>query len=203
MVDHPAYIRLVDAHAEGNGGDHDLRVVADERLLIVASRVRIEARMVGEGADAVGLQPRGQLIHAPSRQTIDDSGAALARLGQKFVVGALILRPDPVEEVGAIEAGEVDRGLAQRQLRDDVGANPRSRRRREREDRNLGVPTPQRRELPVIRPEIMPPFRDAMRLVDDERIDAAPRAEPCQRTFEELAKHEPLRRQIDQLVVAA
>src|SRR5690606_36248213 len=52
VMHHPAHVRLVDTHAEGDGGDHDLRIVANERFLVDAPRLGIEPCMIGQGADA-------------------------------------------------------------------------------------------------------------------------------------------------------
>ena len=87
VVHDPAHVGLVDAHAEGDGGDDHLRVVANERFLVVAARVRIETGVVRQRADAVALQLPGELVDALARQAVDDAGAAIAaRVLEQFRV---------------------------------------------------------------------------------------------------------------------
>ena len=79
VVHDPAHIGLVDAHAKGDGGDDHLRVVANERFLVVATRVGIETGVIRQCPDAIALQLRGELIDALAREAIDDARAAVAR----------------------------------------------------------------------------------------------------------------------------
>ena len=78
VVHDPAHVGLVDAHAERDGGDDHLRVVANERILVVAARVRVETGVIRQRADAVALQLPGELVDALARQAVDDARAAIA-----------------------------------------------------------------------------------------------------------------------------
>src|SRR5438067_3782 len=62
-------------------------------------------------------------------------------------------------------------GIPQRQLRQDVVPDFASCARRERRNRTLGKAAPQAAQLPVLGPELMPPLRDAVRLVDGKKRD--------------------------------
>jgi hypothetical protein len=64
VVHDPAHIGLVDAHAEGDGCDDHLRIVAYECILVVAPRYRIETRVVRQRTDAIALQLRRKFIDA-------------------------------------------------------------------------------------------------------------------------------------------
>ena len=77
VVHDPAHIGFVDAHAKGDGGDDHLRIIANERFLVVAARACIETGVIGQCADAVGLQLRGELIDALAREAVDDARAVL------------------------------------------------------------------------------------------------------------------------------
>src|SRR3546814_18401906 len=47
-----AYVGLVDAHAEGDGGDDHHALVAQETALVLRARRRIQAGVVGQGVVA-------------------------------------------------------------------------------------------------------------------------------------------------------
>ena len=53
VVDDEAHVALVDAHAEGDGGDDDVHLVAREGVLDAPPLVRRQAGVVGGGVDAV------------------------------------------------------------------------------------------------------------------------------------------------------
>ena len=73
-VDDPADVRLVDAHAEGGRGDHDVEVVVHEPLLDVVAVAAAHAAVVGGRAQAVLAQPGGELLgRAPGRH-VEDPG---------------------------------------------------------------------------------------------------------------------------------
>jgi hypothetical protein len=51
------HVRLIDAHAEGDGRDHHDPVFALKPVLRRAARGRIHAGVVGNGRDALGREP--------------------------------------------------------------------------------------------------------------------------------------------------
>ena len=57
-----AHVRLVDAHAEGDGRDHDDAVLAQEPCLVAAAFLVAHAGVVGQGVVAVRGQPGGGLV---------------------------------------------------------------------------------------------------------------------------------------------
>src|SRR5216684_3506376 len=52
-----ADIGLVDAHAEGDGRDHDDALLFEEPVLVALARSGIHAGMVGERGAALGAEP--------------------------------------------------------------------------------------------------------------------------------------------------
>ena len=62
--------------------------------------------------------------------------------------------------------------VTQLELRDDVGTDPSRGGCGEGEQRNFGMAPSQPGELTILGSKVMPPFRYAVRLIDDERIDA-------------------------------
>ena len=105
-VRHEAHVGLVDAHAEGDGRDHHDAVLALEACLPLGAGRGVEARVVGEGRDALGLQPLGRLVHALARQAVDDArltGVRLADEGEQLRARVALVG-DGVADVRAVEA---------------------------------------------------------------------------------------------------
>ncbi len=67
VVHDEAHVGLVDAHAEGDGGDDDLQVVARRRLLHALALGGGQAGVVGGGRQAGRRQPLGDLFGALAR----------------------------------------------------------------------------------------------------------------------------------------
>jgi hypothetical protein len=109
----------------------------------------------------------------------------------------LVLRLDPVLDVGPVEARHELAGAAQRQPRDDLRAGLLGRGGRHRDPRHRGPPLVQHGQAQVVGPEVVPPLRHAVRLVDGEQRDRAAVEQP-QRRF----GAEPLRRQVEQVQLA-
>ena len=173
VVNHPAHVGFVDAHAERDRCHHHARVVANESFLIATALLGIETGVIGQGIDAVRLQLQRQLVDAFARQAVHDACAVFARSREQLVVGALVLRANSVIQIRAIEARDVDCRIVQGQLIDDVLTNARRRRGGECKQRHVFETPTERGELPIFRTEIVAPFGHAVRLVDHERGDAA------------------------------
>ena len=74
VMDDPAHIALVDAHAEGNGGtDHEQLVVLEQLLCLIALQVG-ETSVVSSCLDAFFAQICRHLLRSLSAQAIDDAG---------------------------------------------------------------------------------------------------------------------------------
>ena len=75
-------------------------------------------------------------------------------------------RHDPVDEIRPVErSDELDR-ILQRELRGDVAPDAGGRRGRVSVERDAGQQLAEPSELAVLRPEIVTPLADAVRLVD-------------------------------------
>src|SRR5262245_23873234 len=81
----------------------------------------------------------------------------------------------PVKEIRTVERSDKLQRIAQAELSDDVPADASGRCRGVRVDADARQPLAQTPELPVLRPEIVSPLADAMRLVDGDEADAARR----------------------------
>jgi hypothetical protein len=105
----------------------------------------------------------------------------------------LVLRGDPVRQVGAVETGDEDLGGAQPQVIDDIGAHPFGRGGGERHERDLRQQITQFGHLPVFRTEIVAPLGHAVGFVDGDAADI-PRPE----ILLPVVQHQTLRGDIEQ-----
>src|SRR5687767_6730475 len=72
-VDHKADIGLVDAHAKGDCGNDDLRIITDEGFLI-PSTVRIfESRVIRTDRISFRREIGCELIHLFARKTVNNA----------------------------------------------------------------------------------------------------------------------------------
>jgi hypothetical protein len=75
-VDDEAHVALVDAHAEGHGGDDDVALVAGEGVLVAVPHLVGEPGVVGQRAHAVFAEPGGERVHRAAREAVDDAALA-------------------------------------------------------------------------------------------------------------------------------
>ena len=115
---------------------------------------------------------------------------------QQLALG-LVLRLDPVLDVGPVEAGHELPGLAQRQPGRDLRPGVLGRGRGHRDPRHRRPPLVQHGKRQVVGPEVVSPLGHAVRLVDGEQRDRAAVEQP-QRGF----GPQPLRRQVEQVELA-
>ncbi len=195
-----AHVRLVDAHAERDGRHHDDAVLALESRLVRGTRLRVHARVVGQRGDAVADEPRRRLLHLPARQAIDDARVARMLVAQEReqLRARLGLVDDRVADVRPVEAGDEDARVVEGEARDDLGARLRVGGRGEGDARHAGEALVQHGELQVLRPEVVAPLRDAVRLVDGEEREPSALQE-----IEAPRRDEPLGRDVEQIELAA
>ncbi len=101
---------------------------------------------------------------------------------------------DRVADVRAVEARHEHARAAEREPLDDLLAGLRVGGGRERDARHIRVALVQHGEQQVVRPEVVAPLRDAVRLVDGEerdarlveQLEAARRAEPLGRHVQQV-----------------
>ncbi len=124
--------------------------------------------MVREGLDIVDLQRLGQLLNALARQAIDDArlpGSALYVLDD-VAVHVLGLAAHLIEEVGAVEARLEDVGLDDTQVLLYVVLHLGGGGGRQRYHGAVAYTVDYGAQLAVLGTEVVPPLRDAVRLVD-------------------------------------
>ena len=190
---HPADVRLVDAHAEGDGrADHQV-VLPLEPVLRLLPDLRFQSGVIGQGGDARVAERLGQHLRLVAGRGVDDPRPSLPRGDE---VQQLPTRPvlggEGEVDVRAVEA--VDEGARRRieQLANDLRPRLLIRRRGESGDLGVAEARPQFADPEVIGPEVMPPLADAMRFIDGQKAHPNP-AEKLRGGIQSF------RRQIEQL----
>ena len=194
-----AHVGLVDAHAEGDGRDHDHALVLEEAILVALAHRRIEPGVIGQRHAAFAAQPGRDFLDAFARQAIDDAGIA-AMLGIEEgpeLISRVVLGDDAVADVRPVEAGGEDARLAEAQALDDIAARRPVGGRGQGDARHSREALVQHRELEIFRAEIVAPLRDAMRLVDGEE-----RRTRLRQKIEAARRHQPLGRDVDEIEIA-
>ncbi len=199
QVGDEAYVRLVDAHAEGDGRDHHQTVLAQEPGLVRRARGRVQARVVRHRRDAVGVEELGRALHRVAREAVHDAGVArvlLAEEGEELLpwVG---LGHDPVLDVGPVEAGDEVPGRRQVQPLSDLLVGGAGGRGGEGDPRDVRPALAEQGEGEVVGAEVVAPLGHAVGLVDREDGDLAA-GEQVQRGVHA----QPLRRQVQQVQLA-
>ena len=197
-MDDKADVRLVDAHAEGDGGADHADFIAQKGFLVARALRPLDAGVIRQRLDAVGGQFAREVLGGLAGHHIDN--AAFARSGAE-VIDHLIIRAafadDAVGEVGPVETGNVGRALLQMELLDDVLAHAAGGGGGERHDRHAGKKLAQGRNLAVFGTEIMAPFADTMRLVNGEEGHV-----PLLEVIEKAGEQQAFRGNVEQPVFA-
>ena len=79
-MDDVPHVRLVDAHAEGDGRDEAHRVLFQERILVARTHLRRQAGVIGQRRHALVGQPLGGLFDLVAAEAINDAALALVTL---------------------------------------------------------------------------------------------------------------------------
>ena len=175
QVHHEAQVGLVETHAQGAGGHERLELPVEQGalggqplLLLVTSGVGgdIVAPVAQEGRGLVGRGHGQGVDDAGPRQLVQVLGQPaepLLRGGQLHHAQAQALPVQRAAQHQRLAVGPAG------QLLGHVPGDPRVGRRRGGEHRHTGRQVFQHgAEPPVIRPEVMPPVGDAVRLVHDQ-----------------------------------
>ena len=169
-----AHVRLVDAHAEGDGGHHHDAFFAQEAVLVLGALRVIHAGVIRQGRNAVLGEELGGLFDLLARQAIDDAGVAAVRALDEIeqLLAAVGLFDDLVADVRAVErwprTGAPLRAAGGAMISSRVCGSAVAVSAMRGTSRKALV---QHRQLEVFGPEIVAPLRDAMRLVDGEQRD--------------------------------
>ncbi len=198
VCDEP-HVRLVDAHAERDGRDHDEAVLAQEPGLVPGADLAVEARVVRQRGHALGRQELGGLLDGVPRQAVDDPGVA-GVLGPDEVEQLLArarLGRDAVLDVRAVERRDELPGVGQLEPLGDLGAGGGRGGRGQGDPGDAGPALVQHRQAQVVRAEVVAPLGHAVRLVDREQADRRPVEQR-----HGLGHPEPLGRQVEQVELA-
>src|SRR5690554_2415771 len=166
-MDDGADIRFIDTHAEGDRRDDHIDTTAQKRVLYPAAALSREPRMVSGDA-----QLTRDLLGLFAGRRIDDGGAArgiaqdlrddlwaLARLKFGRLNGDIIA-PEPKDEAALIPKAKLER---------DIILNGGGRGSGECHAGDLGEGREPLLQRAIIRPKIMSPLADTMRLIDRDQ----------------------------------
>ena len=194
-VRHEAHVRLVDAHAEGDGRHHHDAVLTQEHCLIASPLLCGKARMIGQRLDTAAREVLRNLLGRAAGQAVDD--AAVTRMLVLDEVEELLLDvalvDDAVEDVRPVKARHELPGVVEK-LSDDLRPRLLVGRGRERNAGNLRIAGPQQLQLSVLGTEVMSPDAHAVRLVNGEERDVDPVEQREHRTH-----HQALGRHVEQI----
>ncbi len=133
--------------------------------------MRFQAGVVGNGIGPLGGQPGGDRIRPLAGPDVDDAGlprVLIAHEGPQLLL-VVVLQLHPVADVGPVEAGHKLSGLRQLELLDDVLTGVLVGRGRQGDFGDIAESLRHLRNAQVLGPEIVPPLRHAVRLVDREQ----------------------------------
>ena len=189
-----AHVRLVDAHAEGDGRHHDDPVRLQELGLVRVAQGGLEPRVIGNGAMAEGREACGEGFRALARVAIDD--AAFAPMGGDEIgdlAGRAGLALHGEAQVGSVEGAHEDAGRGVEEFADDLVAGGRVGGGGDGHGLDIPQHLPDFPQAQIFRAEIVAPLRDAMGLVDGQQIGAA-----IAEQLHEAGQGEALGRHIDE-----
>ena len=170
-MEYVADVRLVDAHAKGDGGHHDGTGLCHEDLLVLQAHVRIQPCVIGQGGNAILLEQCRCAFGALPGKAVDNAALSpvpLHKAQQLRCAGCA--RPHGEMNVGPIEAEGEHLWRPVEQLVADVPARLRIGRGREGRDRHFGKQRAQLGQPFVVGTKGRAPARDAVGLVNgDER----------------------------------
>ena len=166
VVDDKAHVRLVDSHAEGDGGHDDVDLLHQELVLVLGPGFGVQAGMVGQGPDSVDGEHLGHLFHLFAAQAIDDAGFAGVLADEADDVFLRFhLVPHLIVQIGPVEGRFEHFGVLDAEILEDVALHLGRGGGGEGNDRSRLDFLDDGADFPVFRTEIMPPFRDTMGLV--------------------------------------
>ena len=173
-MNHEAYVGFVDPHTEGDRRHHNRHVITDEPFLVPAPLIRRQTGMIGQAAKSVAVEVRREGVDGLARKTVDDPALIFKALQEvHHLIGSARLFDHFIKEIRPVKAGLQYGGLLQSEIGNDILTDPLGGRCRDRQvygPRKIFAQSP---DLPVLRPKIMAPFRNTMRLVDGDAVDGA------------------------------
>ena len=169
-MDYGADVGLVDAHAEGDGGDDYVQLAGEEGALDAVAGRGVEAGVVGGGREML-VQLGGELFGVFAGRRVDDGGSRGGIFQDvEGEVGALRLGEldDLDGEVVAAKAGDEDGGILQVELGGDVALDGGRCGRGEGDDGRGAEGWEILAEGAVVGAEVVAPGADAVGFVDGD-----------------------------------
>ena len=165
-----AHVRLVDAHAEGNGCDHDQAVFAQKARLVVGPRALLKTGVIGQRLKPGHAQSLGGFLDLASRHAVDDAGLA-TELGEKGLQlrARISTRAHRIADIRPVEATDEPFGLAEREACGNIDAGAFVGSSGQRHARHAGEMFGQGAEFEIILAEVVAPLRYAMGFVDSDQ----------------------------------
>ena len=198
VVNHVAYVALVDPHAEGDRRADNGRVVSGKRLLMTAAPRRVEPGVVRQGRDAGGAQRFGETLGPGAALRVDDAAFGRALLHERDDRGeGALFGAHAVRQIRAVEARDVQARVPHPESVQDVVPDARVCGRRQGDHGDRRKAFADFAKAPVFRAKVMTPLADAVRFVDRETRHA-PTRQVAQKPFEQ----QPLRSHVEQPEVA-
>ncbi len=170
MGDEP-HVGLVDPHPERDRRRHHHVLGGDERGLVALANVAVEPGVIGECLAAARSKLLGQFLGRVAAGGIDDPRPRLV-LEQHFQLACdPVARSDVIADVGPVEAGDDHPVGGDPELDQYVLARAPVGGRGQSQARHRAMLVEQRQQQAIVGAEVMPPFGNAMRLVDREQGD--------------------------------
>src|SRR5208283_560656 len=167
VVDNEAYIRLVDPHAERDGRTDDLHGVFQKSVLHALPLLPGKARVVSGCGKTPLPEFAGKLRSPVPAHAVDDPGFVPVPADETSELSQrVLLSGHPVRQVLPVETAHEHLCAGKAELLADILADFGNCRRREGNDRDGREMLADPGELPVFGPEVVAPFRDAVRLVN-------------------------------------
>ena len=172
VVHDQPHVRLVDAHAEGDGGRDDPDLVANEAILGRSTNGRFEASVVGQCLYALVGKVGRQVLGVLAGEAVDD-GRSVRVLTQQLQqrLERPSLGPNGVRQILTVEARNEPPCIRYRQLLHDVVPHLRGGRGGEGHDRRVGKAFAQDPQVAVVGAEVVAPLGNAVSLINGDLAD--------------------------------
>ena len=166
VMDHETDVRLVDTHAEGDGGHNHIHFLHEELVLIIGPGFGIQTGVVREGLDAVDAQCLGHFLHLLTAEAVNDAGfAGILADEADDVFFRIHLVPHFVIQIGPIEGRFEHPGVLDAEVLEDVALHFGRGRGGEGDHRRRLDLVYDGADFPIFRTEVVAPFGDAVGLI--------------------------------------
>ena len=173
VVNDKENVRLVDAHAEGDGRHNDVHVLHQELVLDFAALSAVHARVVGQSLHAVDAKGLGNLLHLFPAEAVDDATLAhVLKAVTHDLLQSILLGSNLIKEVVPVEGRFEHNRIDHAQVLLDVLLNLGGGRGGQRHDGHIRNAFDNGLDAAVLWPEIVAPLRDAVGFIHGHETDA-------------------------------